>query len=323
MERVALDAFGVEISALGFGCGGLMQSPSRKERLALLGSAVDSGLTHFDTARMYGLGMAENELGGFLRSIGRDSVTIGTKFGIEPAGNTRLIGRIQRPARALLRRFPALRKAVKQRDAAFATPRSYTPADAERSLAQSLAALNTDYIDILFVHAPRSIDHIDHDGLMAFFERAKQQGKIRAWGVSQDEDTDVDIAARFGPSSVSQLLCSAVAPPNRPVDIAFGVFSGPYTRITSALSANATLLDRWRETLGLDPLAPAALTRLIMGSSRTAVNARAVLYSTTKPQRIADAATAFSAAADPITQRRFEALAQELGKDDGPGCCAS
>lgn len=42
-----------------------MQSPSKKERMAVLAGAMDSGITHFDTARMYGLGMAEAELGAF------------------------------------------------------------------------------------------------------------------------------------------------------------------------------------------------------------------------------------------------------------------
>lgn len=40
-----------------------MQAPFRKERMAVLGCAVEHGITHFDTARMYGLGSAESELG--------------------------------------------------------------------------------------------------------------------------------------------------------------------------------------------------------------------------------------------------------------------
>ena len=83
MERVGLEGPKLKVSAVGFGCGGLMRSPSRKERMAVLGSAVDSGITHFDTARMYGLGMAEAELGAFLRTVDRDAVTVATKFGID------------------------------------------------------------------------------------------------------------------------------------------------------------------------------------------------------------------------------------------------
>jgi hypothetical protein len=308
---------------MGFGCGSLMQSPSRKERMALLSAAVEHGMTHFDTARMYGLGMAEHELGTFLRSVDRDAVTIGTKFGIEPAANARLIGRIQAPARALLKKGPALRSAVKRRDAVFAAPRSYTAGDAARSLDESLRALNTDHVDILFLHAPRAIDAIDVEGIMEFFEGAKQAGKIRAWGASQDEDTDVDIAGRFGIDSVRQFMCDVTDPPGQPIDIAFGVFNKPHTTIRNALVSDRALHDRWCHSLGLDPLAPGVLSRLIMGSSRTTLNARALLYSTTNPTRIADAAAAFSTPVDSATEHGFAVLARQLGKDDEPGCCAS
>jgi D-threo-aldose 1-dehydrogenase len=314
VERAKLGAFGVEISTLGFGCGGLMQSPSRKERMALLATSVENGITHFDTARMYGLGTAEKELGEFLRTVRRDSVTIGTKFGIEAAGNARLLARVQRPARALLRSVPAIRKAVKRRDSAFATPRSYRASDAARSLDESLRALNTDYVDIFFLHAPRSIDDIDRDGLTEFFEDAREKGKIRAWGASQDEDVDTDIAARFGPNSVGQILCNAISPPNRPVDIAFGVLNEPYAALTEKLTADPGLLNRWRETLGVDPLAPGVLARLILSSAREITNSQAVLYSTTKPKRVAEAATAFADAVDSDIQGRFAVLAQEFGK---------
>lgn len=94
------------VSAIGFGCGALMQSPSRKDRMAVLSAALDSGITHFDTARMYGLGRAEAELGTFLRTVDRDSVTIATKFGIDVGGAARRLGRFQAPARALLKRHP-------------------------------------------------------------------------------------------------------------------------------------------------------------------------------------------------------------------------
>lgn len=294
-----------------------MRSPSRKERMGLLHTAVDSGITHFDTARMYGLGMAEKELGHFLRSVDRGSVTIATKFGIEPAGNARLIGRIQRPARSLLRRVPAIRAAVRQRGTVFSTPRSYRAADAARSLEQSLRALNTDYVDLFFLHAPREIDHIDIDGLIEFFEGAKQQGKIRAWGVSQDEDTDVDLAARLGTPGVRQLRCSAVSPPHRPVDLAFGIFYEPYSVIRRKLYSDTELLDQWRQTLGLDPLVPGVLTDLILASSREALNATALLYSTTQQHRLAEASASMSTTGDSATLTRFADLARRLGKEIG------
>jgi D-threo-aldose 1-dehydrogenase len=315
MEQVELKVPGLSVSAVGFGCGGLMQSPSRKERIAVLGSVVDSGITHFDIARMYGLGMAEAELGAFLRTVKRDTVTVATKFGIDAAGAARRLGRFQAPARAVLQKAPALRRAVKRRQAAFKTGRSYDAAVAARSLDQSLAALEVDYIDILFVHAPRPGDTVASDELRQFFERARKQGKIRAWGVSQDEGLDVDIARAIAPDGVSQLRTDVLNPAPRPADIAFGVLKKPYTALSEALASDARLAERWRAMLQMDPMAPSALSKLIIGSSTSATGCRAILYSTTNPDRVAEAASAVSSPLDAEVLTRFRALVEEFRKD--------
>ncbi|MCV7406971.1 aldo/keto reductase [Mycobacterium marseillense] len=297
---------------MGFGCGALMQSPSRKERMAVLAGAVDSGITHFDTARMYGLGIAEAELGTFLRTLDRDSVTIATKFGIDVGGAARRFARFQAPARALLKSAPALRRIVKRRQAPPATARVYDAAGAARSLDESLAALGVDYVDILFVHAPRPQDTVAGDELREFFERAHQQGKIRAWGVSQDEGLEVDFVRAFAPRGVSQLRSDLLNPSPRPADIAFGVLDGPYRKLSGALRADPGLAGRWRETLQTDPLAPGELPRLILASSVGATGCRAMLYSSTRPQRVAEAAKAVSSPPDAETVTRFLALVKEF-----------
>src|SRR3712207_7513257 len=50
-----------------------------RSRQELLGSALDAGFTHFDTAPMYGEGMAERTLGQFLSRRLRQQVTLATK----------------------------------------------------------------------------------------------------------------------------------------------------------------------------------------------------------------------------------------------------
>lgn len=312
LEQVELDGPQLRVSAVGFGCGGLMQSPSRRERMAVLGAAVHSGITHFDTARMYGLGRAEAELGAFLRTVPRDTVTVATKFGIDVGGMARRFGRFQAPARALLRKAPALRRAVKRQQAAPETARLYDAATAARSLDESLAALGVDYVDILFLHGPRPGDTVAGGELREFFERARQQGKIRAWGVSQDEGLDTDFAASFAPEGVSQVRADLFHPPPRPADLAFGVLQRSYAVLSNALRADAELARRWRQTLHLDPLAPGALPKLILGSSAVATGCRAILYSTTDPLRVAEAAGAVSAPPDPETLARFLALVAEV-----------
>lgn len=312
MEQVELEGPRLRVSAVGFGCGALMQSPSRKERMAVLGAAVDNGITHFDTARMYGLGRAEAELGAFLRTVPRDTVTVATKFGIDVGGVARRLGRFQAPARALLRKAPALRRAVKRQQATPGTGRVYDAATATRSLDESLAALGVDYVDILFVHGPQPGDTVASGELRQFFERARQQGKIRAWGVSQDEGLEVDFAEAFAPEGVSQVRADLLNPSPRPADLAFGVLQRSYAALSAALRVDPHLAGRWREALHLDPLAPGVLPKLILGSSAAATGCRAILYSTTNPRRVAEAAGAVSAPPDAETLARFLALVAEV-----------
>ena len=141
-------------------------------------TALDAGFTHFDTARMYGEGLAERELGRFL-GADRQRVTIGTKFGL--------------PAVESMEQFPALLYAhrvlgVIGRKAAPASwgkrERSVTRAGAEKSLVRSLRALRTDYIDIFFLHEPSELDREAMVETMAYLEREKRNGKIRYLGLA-------------------------------------------------------------------------------------------------------------------------------------------
>jgi len=76
---------GLESSALGYGAMGTVfgYGPSDDtESIAAIRRAHEDGVTHFDTAEMYGWGEGEKLLGNALRPI-RDAVTIATKFGFE------------------------------------------------------------------------------------------------------------------------------------------------------------------------------------------------------------------------------------------------
>jgi D-threo-aldose 1-dehydrogenase len=311
-EQVELRELKLKVSSVGFGCGGLMQSPSRKDRMAVLGAALDGGITHFDTARMYGLGMAEAELGRFLRSLHRETFTVATKFGIDVGGVTGRLARFQSPARAVLRRTPALRRAAKQQHSVDRATRVYDAAGAARSLDQSLAALGLDYVDIFFVHDPGPADTVATEELRAFFQRALGQGKIRAWGVAQDRQNVLNIAQQFAPEVVSQVRADLFDPAPQPADFAFGVLNRSLMTLSRRLQADARLAGRWREALSLDPLYPGTLLQLILGSAAAATRCRAILYSSTDPKRVSEAARAVSAPLDAEVVTRFLALAKEL-----------
>ena len=84
MKTRQLGTNGLKVSETGFGCMGLnstySHSLANEESIALIRSAVDLGVTFFDTAEIYGPFTNEEIVGEALRNV-RDQVTIATKFG--------------------------------------------------------------------------------------------------------------------------------------------------------------------------------------------------------------------------------------------------
>jgi len=75
---------GLEVSAIGLGCMGMNHSyapfPEKKEMISFIRSAVERGVTFFDTAQVYGPYTNEELVGEALEPL-RDKVIIATKFG--------------------------------------------------------------------------------------------------------------------------------------------------------------------------------------------------------------------------------------------------
>jgi aryl-alcohol dehydrogenase-like predicted oxidoreductase len=86
MKKRQLGRSGLEVSALGLGCMGLSSGygpPQEKQAaLALIRSALDGGVTFFDTAEAYGPFANEELVGEALAGV-RDQVVIATKFGFK------------------------------------------------------------------------------------------------------------------------------------------------------------------------------------------------------------------------------------------------
>ncbi len=84
MQNRQLGNSGLEVSALGLGCMGMSVNygppENRQDMIALLRSAVDRGVTFFDTAEAYGPFINEELVGEGLAPV-RDQVVIATKFG--------------------------------------------------------------------------------------------------------------------------------------------------------------------------------------------------------------------------------------------------
>src|ERR687889_645793 len=84
MQRRTLGSSGMEVSAIGLGCMGLSfgygPATDKHEAIGLIRSAVERGVTFFDTAEAYGP-FTNEELVGEALSPFRDQVVIATKFG--------------------------------------------------------------------------------------------------------------------------------------------------------------------------------------------------------------------------------------------------
>src|SRR4051794_8176462 len=91
METRTLGTSGLEVSAIGLGCMGMSWSygppMDRQAAIALIRTAVDRGVTFFDTAEVYGPLTNEELLGEALTPV-RGQVVIATKFGWKPAAES-------------------------------------------------------------------------------------------------------------------------------------------------------------------------------------------------------------------------------------------
>jgi hypothetical protein len=306
----------VDSARLGFGCAGLMRLPSRRQRQALLGEAFEHGLAHFDLARMYGLGLAEAEVGRFARGR-RDRMTIATKFGIEPPNPS--LARLQAPARAAIAQMPGLRAALKRVGGDPGAPRHYRAAAARRSLETSLRELGTDHVDYFFVHDPAPGDLVDIDELGELFEELRARGIARACGISGDPNPCVELARASG--GVLQVRDEVFAPlPRVPQEgeptISFGVLARPMTKILDFLSASPRRRERWQSRLGLDCTRPEILSALLLQDALARNRRGTVLFATSRRERIGPAAAASSPPRrqlDESTLRRFrECLVEDL-----------
>jgi len=141
---------GIQVSPVGYGA-------SRTMELTLVKSALDTGINFIDTGRSYYNGQNEVMVGKVIQGI-RKEVIIQSKISLR----LREKGNRLNSAEA----FTRIKNIMKS------------------SLAESLKALQTDYIDILLLHGAESVDVIHHEAVIEFFRNAKEKGQIRACGFS-------------------------------------------------------------------------------------------------------------------------------------------
>lgn len=107
MEYRTLGKTGLQVSALGFGCGnigGLMIRGAPSDRERAVARALELGVTYFDTAAQYGDGQSERNLGQVFKTL-RPDVYVGTKFRLRAQDMGDIAGAIARAMEDSLRRL--------------------------------------------------------------------------------------------------------------------------------------------------------------------------------------------------------------------------
>ncbi|MEM7752755.1 MAG: aldo/keto reductase [Pseudomonadota bacterium] len=177
---------GVTLSELGFGTaplGNLYRAISDTDARAILDMAWDGGVRYYDTAPLYGLGLSETRLNGFLRDKPRESYVLSSK-----------VGRLMQVCAPEDRIGHGKWFDVPSRREVY----DYSYDGVMRSIAFSLERLGVDRIDILYGHdidifTHGSQDEMDRnlriflDGGHKALVELREQGVISAFGVGVNE----------------------------------------------------------------------------------------------------------------------------------------
>jgi D-threo-aldose 1-dehydrogenase len=172
---------GVEITRVGLGSaplGGLFTPVSDADAEATIARAWALGVRYFDTAPLYGFGLAERRMGAFLRGQPRESFVLSSKVG-------RLLRRRDRPPRD-----DRLYKGTPEERPVF----DYSYDGVMRSVDESLERLGLDRIDILYIHDPDNHHDEAIAGAFRALDRLRSDGSVRAIGAGMNQH---EMLARF------------------------------------------------------------------------------------------------------------------------------
>jgi aryl-alcohol dehydrogenase-like predicted oxidoreductase len=165
--RRKLGSSAIKVSAMGLGCwaiGGQFWLDGKAdgwgqvdddESIRAIRTALDLGVTLFDTADVYGTGHSERILGRALEGY-RDKVVVATKFGFAYDEDTRQVAGT-----------------------------NVSPSYIRRACEASLRRLDTDYIDIYQLHCGASPE--ETEAIIETLEQLVSEGLIRSYGPSTDD----------------------------------------------------------------------------------------------------------------------------------------
>ena len=193
---------------LGFGTaplGNMFRDIPEQEAIATVDAAWDQGVRYFDAAPLYGAGLAELRLGKALARRPREAYLLSTKVG------RLVLDELEEPAardmgeKGGLFTFGRKNKIVND----------YSADATLRSIEGSLERLQTDRLDIVYVHDVAQDFY--GDGWIAQFEAARtgafrvlarlqQEGVIKAWGLGVNRVEPIEIALELDDVQPSAFL---------------------------------------------------------------------------------------------------------------------
>ena len=180
MEKRTLGRTGLEVTVIGFGAmtiGGVFGPVDDGESNRALHAAIDSGMNFIDTSDAYGAGHSETVIGKFLNErTDRADILIFTK-----GGNDMSTG-----------------------------ARNFTPEYIAGCLEGSLKRLGMDVIDYYQLHNP-NVDNMAAEDSYALLEKAKDDGKIRHWGVSINTVEECNLAAEQDKPATMQMEYNVIS----------------------------------------------------------------------------------------------------------------
>jgi aryl-alcohol dehydrogenase-like predicted oxidoreductase len=310
---------------LGVGLATLMREPSSAGQLRLLHAAHEAGFRHFDVAPSYGLGAAEGVLGRFLRTR-PEGVTVGTKVGILARGNAGLMRALQRPARALLRRFPVLRgRATQAVGGVVHAPTNFAIDACTRSLENSLRALGTERLDLLLLHEVQPAD-VASGELVEWLVAQKRRGVVRSVGVATSAANAAAILqlhrgafdAVQVPSHVLAPSSRALGPMPAALRLTHGVLAAPLALAAPRMTADPAWARGVSERAGVDVAAPGVLAQLLLAWALYENAAGIVLIGTSRVEHLRSAVRAVGAFDESRLAGVGEFLQQSLGAVRSP-----
>lgn len=174
---------------LGFGCARLGSVSARlgwAESVRLVRTAIEHGVTFFDTADAYCGGLSERILGVALSGDhGRSQVTIATKAGYRFEERSMWSGRLRLAVAPALQGLVARRASTVIGGNARYASQDFSPAHLERAVESSLRRLRRQQIDLWQLHGPPP--DVATDDLFACVERLIASGKIARFGIGAEE----------------------------------------------------------------------------------------------------------------------------------------